>query len=32
MKETTAAKTIGVLRLMFSQFGLSEQLVIDNGP
>ena len=32
MKETTAAKTIGILRLMFSQFGGPEQLVTDNGP
>ena len=27
MKETTAAKTIDVLRIMFSSFGLPEQLV-----
>ena len=32
MKETTAAKTIDVLRIMFSSFGLPEQLVTDNGP
>ena len=32
MKETTAAKTIGILQLMFSQIGLPEQLVTDNGP
>lgn len=29
MKETTAAKTIDVLRVMFSAYG---QLVTDNGP
>ena len=32
MKETTTAKTIEVLCWIFSQFGLPEQLVSDNGP
>ena len=32
MKETTAAKTLDVLRVMFSAHGLPEQLVTDNGP
>ncbi len=32
MKETTAAKTIDILRQMFCTFGLPEQLVTDNGP
>ena len=32
MKETTAGKTIERLRETFSQFGLPEQLVTDNGP
>ena len=32
MKETTAAKTINVLRTVFSTFGLPEHLVTDNGP
>ena len=32
MRETTAAKTIDVLRIMFSSHGLPEQLVTDNGP
>ena len=32
MKQTTADKTIEVLRNIFSQFGLPETLVSDNGP
>ena len=32
MKETTAAKTIDILRTMFASYGLPEQLVTDNGP
>ena len=32
MKETTTGKTIQRLRETFSQFGLPEQLVTDNGP
>ena len=32
MKETTAAKMIDALRVMFSANGLPEQLVTDNGP
>ena len=32
MNSTTAAKTIIVLREMFSRYGLPKQLVSDNGP
>ena len=32
MKSTTSAKTIEVLRTMFSAHGLPEQIVTDNGP
>ena len=32
MKETTATKTIEILRVTFGRFGLSEQVVTDNGP
>ena len=32
MTSTTAAKTIGVLRYLFSSHGLPEQVVSDNGP
>ena len=32
MTSTTAAKTIGVLRHLFSSHGLPEQVVSDNGP
>jgi len=32
MKETTAAKTIDVLRTIFAAYGLPEQVVTDNGP
>jgi len=32
MKTTTAAKTINVLRTLFAQFGIPEQMVSDNGP
>ena len=32
MKETTATKTIEILRVIFGRFGLPEQVVTDNGP
>ena len=32
MKETTATKTIEILRVIFARFGLPEQIVTDNGP
>ena len=32
MNATTAAKTIAVLREMFSRYGLPKQVVTDNGP
>ena len=32
MKETTAAKTMDALRVMFAAHGLPEELVTDNGP
>ena len=32
MSSTTALKTIEVLRMMFSRYGLPEQIVTDNGP
>ena len=32
MSSTTAAKTIQVMRHLFSQYGLPQQLVSDNGP
>ena len=32
MKETTATKTIKILRAIFARFELREQVVTDNGP
>ena len=32
MKSTKASKTVEVVRSLFSQFGISHQLVSDNGP
>ena len=32
MAQTTATKTIEVLRQLFSSYGLPEQIVSDNGP